>query len=80
MHQFYVRKFVYDKKKRIGVNFKEIKTGDTVTLDYMVEGGKVRIKRDVYIVAQDDTHIYVNTGYLRNIHIDKKSIMNAVIK
>lgn len=80
MHQFYVRKFVYDKKKRTGVNFKEIKTGDTVTLDYMVEGGKVRIKRDVYIVAQDDTHIYVHTGYLRNIHIDKKSIMNAVIK
>lgn len=58
-------------------SFKMIKVGKKFLMEYSVSSGKIRIKRVVKVIGEDNDCYYVNTGYLTNIAIYKNDIVDA---
>lgn len=69
---------VATKKSKTMESFEMIKVGKNFLMEYSVSGGKIRIKRVVKVVGEDNNCYYVNTGYLTNIAIYKDDIVDAV--
>lgn len=59
-------------------SFEMIKVGKNFLMEYSMSGGKIRVKRVVKVVGEDNFCYYVNTGYLTNIAIYKDDIVDAV--
>lgn len=56
-----------------------LKVGDLAELEYNLDKGRITIKRKVLIVAEDIYYYYVNTGHLKNTHIEKNAILSYEI-
>lgn len=69
---------VATKKSKPMESFEMIKVGKNFLMEYSVSGGRIRIKRVVKVVGEDNNCYYVNTGYLTNIAIYKDDIVDAV--
>jgi inorganic pyrophosphatase len=79
MSNFWVEQVnVATKKSKTMESFEMIKVGKNFLMEYSVSGGKIRIKRVVKVVGEDNVCYYVNTGYLTNIAIYKDDIVDAV--
>lgn len=79
MSNFWVEQVnVATKKSKTMESFEMIKIGKNFLMEYSVSGGKIRIKRVVKVVGEDNVCYYVNTGYLTNIAIYKDDIVDAV--
>lgn len=79
MSNFWVEQVnVATKKSKTMESFEMIKVGKNFLMEYSMSGGKIRIKRVVKVVGEDNVCYYVNTGYLTNIAIYKDDIVDAV--
>lgn len=58
-------------------SFEMIKVGKNFLMEYSLSGGKIRIRRVVQVIGEDNNCYYINTGYLTNIAIYKVDIVNA---
>lgn len=65
-----------DSYKGFKMNKEKLKIGNKLILEYFLNNKKIKVKRNVLIVGEDQEFYYVDTGVLKNTPILKKSIVN----
>lgn len=59
------------------MNKELLKVGNKLLLEYFLNNKKIKVKRNVIIVGEDEDSFYVDTGFLKYTPILKRSIVNA---